>query len=98
MERVTFVVTLFVYKRFRTFHSPKEMYALVANFIQKVVDFLKSISKDGIEKLVRKGVIKNTKDGYVDTKNGYLIGFYRTKGAGKKRYVQDWVADLAVKP
>lgn len=66
-------------------------------FIQKDVNYLKAISKDGIEKLVKKGVIKNTKDGYVAAKNGYPIGFYRTKGAGKKRYVQDWVADLAAK-
>lgn len=58
---------------------------------------LKTISQEGIEKLVKKGVIKNTKHGYVNTKNGYSIGFYRTKGAAKKRWVQDWVADLAAK-
>lgn len=69
----------------------------MGKFSKKVVNYLKAISKDGIDKLVKKGVIRNTKDGYVATENGYPIGFYRTKGAGKKRYVQDWVADLAAK-
>lgn len=49
---------------------------------------IKEISKQGIEKLSSKGIIRNTNHGYVD-KNGNDIGFYRTKGCAGKRYIQD---------
>ena len=49
---------------------------------------IKQISKQGVEKLLEAGVIKNTKRGYVNEK-GTEIGFYRTKGAGRKRYIEN---------
>lgn len=38
--------------------------------------------------LIKKGIVINTNHGYVDNK-GNDIGFYRTKGVAKKRYVKD---------
>ena len=49
---------------------------------------IKYISKSEIENLLFKGVIRNTKRGYID-KNGNPIGYYRTKGVAKKRYIED---------
>ena len=49
---------------------------------------IKQISKTEIEKLLSKGVIRNTKYGYID-RNGNPVGYYRTKGAAKKRYIED---------
>ena len=49
---------------------------------------IKYISKNEIEKLLSEGVIRNTRRGYID-KNGYPVGFYRTKGVAKKRYIED---------
>ena len=52
---------------------------------------IKQISKQGIEKLLSKGIIKNTDRGYVN-RNGYEIGYYRTSGG--KRYIQDKYIDI----
>lgn len=38
--------------------------------------------------LIKQGIIHNTNHGYVD-RNGNDIGFYRTKGVARKRYVKD---------
>ncbi len=57
---------------------------------------IKEISKQGIEKLIAKGIIKNTKRGYVNG-NGSEIGYYRTKGVSSKRYIQDKYIDMLEK-
>ena len=49
---------------------------------------IKQISKNEVEKLLSEGVIRNTKRGYID-KNGNPVGYYRTKGVAKKRYIED---------
>lgn len=49
---------------------------------------IKYISKNEIEKLLSDGVIRNTKYGYID-RNGNPVGYYRTKGVAKKRYIED---------
>ena len=58
---------------------------------------IKQISKEGIEKLLKDGVIINTHRGYVNPKNGEHIGFYKTCGVSKKRYIEDYYADLVMK-
>lgn len=55
---------------------------------------IKVISKQGIEKLLNAGIIRNTNRGYVNA-NGSEIGYYRTKGSAHKRYIQDKYADIA---
>lgn len=54
----------------------------------KDVKIIKYISKKEIKKLLSEGVIRNTKRGYID-KNGNPVGYYRTKGVAKKRYIED---------
>lgn len=55
---------------------------------------MKQISKDGIEKLIKAGYLKlSGKGGYVDSK-GRPVGYYRTKGSSKKRYVEDKFCNL----
>ena len=49
---------------------------------------IKQISKSEIEKLLSEGAIRNTRRGYVD-QNGEQIGYYRTKGVARKRYIED---------
>nr|DAE89679.1 MAG TPA: hypothetical protein [Bacteriophage sp.] len=49
---------------------------------------IKYISKNEIEKLLSEGVIRNTRRGYVD-RRGEQIGYYRTKGVARKRYIED---------
>ena len=58
---------------------------------------LKEISKDGIDRLIAKGFIKNTGDGYINPKKNQKVGYYRTKGAGGKRYIEDRYADIEKK-
>ena len=41
-----------------------------------------------IIKLLSEGVIRNTKRGYVDHR-GEQVGYYRTKGVARKRYIED---------
>lgn len=50
--------------------------------------YIKEISKTDIDKLLKAGIIKHTKDGYVNRKNN-RIGYYRTKGSSHKRYIED---------
>ena len=65
------------------------------NTIQKEVKIIKQISKQGIEKLLKDGIIKHTHRGYVNPKNGEHIGFYKT--CGGKKYIEDYYADLVMK-
>lgn len=58
---------------------------------------MKEISKEGIEKLIKAGILKNTGEGYVNPKKNYRVGYYRTKGSSKRRYIEDWYADMAMK-
>ena len=57
---------------------------------------LKQITKQEIQKLLDAGVLRNTHRGYVNRK-GNEVGYYRTTGAGKKRYIEDWYANKAQK-
>ena len=52
------------------------------------------VTQNDIKTLLSHGIIRNTSNGYVN-KEGNSIGFYRTVGCSKKRYVQDEYADLA---
>ena len=65
------------------------------NTIQKEVKIIKQISKQGIEKLLKDGIIRHTHRGYVNPKNGEHIGFYKT--CGGKKYIEDYYADLVIK-
>ena len=65
------------------------------NTKQKEVKIIKQISKQGIEKLLKDGVIRHTHRGYVNPKNGEHIGFYKT--CGGKKYIEDYYADLVMK-
>ena len=56
---------------------------------------IKQISKNGIEKLLKDGIIRNTHNGYVNPKNGEHIGYYKT--CGGKMYIEDYYADLVMK-
>ena len=55
---------------------------------------IKQISKQGIERLLKDGIIRNTHRGYVNHKNGEHIGFYKTV---HKKYIEDYYADLVMK-
>ena len=55
---------------------------------------IKQISKQGIEKLLKDGIIRHTHRGYVKA-NGEHIGYYKT--CGGKRYIEDYYADLVMK-
>ena len=65
------------------------------NTKQKEVKIIKQISKQGIEKLLKDGIIRHTHRGYVNPKNGEHIGFYKT--CGGKKYIEDYYADLVMK-
>lgn len=55
--------------------------------------YLKEITKDEIEKLIKAGIIKNTGKGYVNPEKNYRVGYYKT--SGDHRYIEDWYADKA---
>lgn len=59
----------------------------------KEVKNIKEITKQEMDLLINKGIIINTNRGYVDNK-GNNIGFYRTKGVARKRYVKDKYVNL----
>ena len=46
--------------------------------------------------LLSKGIIKHTGRGYVDAR-GNKIGYYRTKGAAKQRYIMKRYADMIIR-
>lgn len=52
------------------------------------MNIIKQISKQGMGLLIKRDIIHNANHGYVD-RNGNDIGFYRTKGVARKRYVKD---------
>lgn len=54
---------------------------------------IKQITKQEMDLLINKGIIINTNRGYVDNRRND-IGFYRTRGVAKKRYVKDKYVDL----
>ena len=56
---------------------------------------MKEISKEGIQKLIEKGFLKNTGKGYVNPKKNYVVGYYKT--CGGHRYIEDFYADMAIK-
>jgi len=56
-----------------------------------VVIVIKEISNEGMQKLIKDGVIKNSRNGFVNQK-GFTVGFYRTRN---KRYIEDKYADMA---
>ena len=55
--------------------------------------YLKEISKNEIEKLIKAGILKNTDKGYVNPKKDYRVGYYKT--CGGHRYIEDWYCDKA---
>ena len=57
--------------------------------------YLKEISKEGIQKLIKNRFLKNTADGYVNPKKNYRVGYYKT--CGGHRYIEDFYADMANK-
>lgn len=57
---------------------------------------IKQITKQEIQKLLDAGILRNTHRGYVNRK-GNEVGYYRTTGVGKKRYIEDWYANKAQK-
>lgn len=54
---------------------------------------MKEITKKEMEALLDKGVIRNSKKGYVK-QNGDIVGFYRTR---HRRYLEDKYVDIAKK-
>ena len=64
------------------------------NIIQKEVKIIKQISKQGIEKLLKDGIIRHTHRGYVNPKNGEHIGTSKTV---HKIYIEDYYANLVMK-
>ena len=65
---------------------------LIKNKLQKELIIIKPISKKEIEKLMDKGIIRNTHKGYIN-KKGYHVGYY--KASGNNRYIEDYYADKA---
>ena len=83
-----------LFSRDRTFKSCRCYYP-IGNTKQKEVKIIKQISKQGIERLLKDGIIRHTHRGYVNPKNGEHIGFYKT--CGGKKYIEDYYADLVMK-
>ena len=72
----------------------RKTYTLLGEYIKKESEFyLKEISKQEIEKLIKAGIIRNSHEGYVNPKKHYRIGYYKT--CGGHRYIEDWYADKA---
>ena len=55
---------------------------------------LKEISKDGIQKLIKNGFLKNTGKGYVNPKRNQPVGLVKTVH-GRHYYIEDFYADMA---
>ena len=77
--------------------NPSTSTTLLGILYRKKWKIIKQISKNGIEKLLKDGIIRHTHTGYVNPKNGEHIGYYKTSGAAKKRYIEDYYADLVMK-
>lgn len=52
---------------------------------------MKQISKEEMDLLLKNGIVRNSNDGIVD-KQGYNVGFYRTRN---RRYIEDKYVDIA---
>lgn len=61
--------------------------------MERVEFYLKEISKEGIQKLIERGLLKNTGNGYVNPKKNYRVGYYKT--CGGHRYIEDFYANKA---
>lgn len=57
---------------------------------------LKEISKEELQYLLKCKIIYNTNVGFVNNK-GKKIGYYRTIGKGRKRYIEDLYVHQAKK-
>ena len=76
------------------FH-PQEKPMPTGKYIKKEWIIIKEITKEGIEKLIKAGFIKNTGQGYVNPKKNYRVGYYKT--CGGRRYIEDFYSDMANK-
>ena len=74
--------------------NPSTSTTLLGIQYRKKWKIIKQISKQGIEKLLKDGIIRHTHRGYVNPKNGEHIGFYKTV---HKKYIEDYYADLVMK-
>ena len=94
-EEWFYVIFLFLLRYLPGFHSSKESQHPLGEIYKRKrwIFYLKEISKEGIEKLIEKGFLKNTKNGYVNPKKDYHIGYYKT--CGGHRYIEDWYCDKA---
>ena len=74
-------------------HKKRKANTRWVNIKQRNEFYLKEISKQEIEKLIKAGILKNTGKGYVNPKKDYRVGYYKT--CGGHRYIEDWYADKA---
>ena len=82
---------------FSEFESQEQYYSpITEKFARKECFIIKQITKQEIQKLLDAGILRNTHRGYVNRK-GNEVGYYRTTGVGKKRYIEDWYANKAQK-
>lgn len=63
---------------------------LRGNLERKVCIVIKTITKEGIQTLVDKKILKPYSGGYMNSR-GYHVGYYKTRGS--KRYIEDRYAD-----
>ncbi len=71
------------------------LFILQKNNLRKSEFYLKEISKQEIEKLIKAGIIKMSgKGGYVNPKRHQPVGIVRTVH-GRHYYTEDWYADKA---
>ena len=71
------------------------LFILQKNYLRKSELYLKEISKQEIEKLIKAGIIKMSgKGGYVNPKRHQPVGIVRTVH-GRHYYTEDWYADKA---
>lgn len=67
---------------------------LRGNLERKVCIVIKTITKEGIQSLIDKKILKPYSGGYMNSR-GYHVGYYKT--CGNKRYIEDLYADKAEK-
>lgn len=68
----------------------KKAYRYTIKNIKERVIIIKQISKREMEKLISKGIIRNTHKGYVNSKGNH-VGHYSTV---HKQYIEDYYVDL----
>ena len=94
MEESSFTSTLFYYVKFLgLFHTKEKPMPAGKIHLERDEFYLKEISKEGVQKLIERGFLKNTGNGYVNPKKDYRVGYYKT--CGGHRYIEDWYADKA---